>query len=233
MDLSQRLGIFVDAGLITRIPTRFQLLQGEFEMTPFVLSTDATMEDAYNRSLAAHPVVRQPALIREIGRDHFKTGSGLGMRLSSICKHLLLTWHQGFPVFDLQIIMTHPDGLDELERRAQALIAEELPSAQRLKRLARVLFPDPDAYHAQFLGEQGWIARARRFDNPSPAEVGSDFPEEFFSLANFAQYCADTFPAQPRDIGLHRVPGRLLWLAGRRAREGRDQGWADALRART
>ncbi|TNE85941.1 MAG: hypothetical protein EP330_23685 [Deltaproteobacteria bacterium] len=231
MDLQKRLQIFVDAGLVTRVPTRFQLLQGEFEMTPYVLSTDATMEDAYNDTLAAHPVLRQPALLREIGLDNLKTGSGLGMRLTSICKHLHFTWHQGFPVFDLQIIMTHPGGLDEFERRTHDLLADELPHAQRWNQLARRLFPDPAAYYGQFLGEDGWIARARRFENPSPADVGSDFPEEFFSLANFAQYCADTFPEHPSELGL-RTPGRLLWLAGRRSREGRSQGWVDQLRAR-
>ncbi|MCO4743954.1 MAG: hypothetical protein KC912_04140 [Proteobacteria bacterium] len=222
LNLDERLKIFADAGLITRIPTRFQLLQGEFEMTPFVISTDATLESAYRDTVWANPVVRQPALLREIGLDNLKTGSGLGMRLSSICKHLQLTWHQGFPVFDLQIIMTHPDGLDEFERRVEQLIEDRTPPARRQNVLARRLFPDPEAYYAQFLGEDGWIERARRFENPSPADVGSDFPEEYFSLANFAQYCADTFPERLSPL---RTPGRLAWLSTRRMREGYAMGW--------
>jgi hypothetical protein len=107
MSLASRLQVFVDAGLLARVPTRWQLLQGEIEMTPYVVSTDATAEEGYRDQLASHPLVRQLRILAHVGRDHLRTGSALGAKLESVCAHLILTYHRGMPVFDLQIIQTH------------------------------------------------------------------------------------------------------------------------------
>ena len=58
--MRERVQIFVDAGLLHSVPTRWQLLHGELEMTPYVLSTDATAETGYRNHLASRPIVRQP-----------------------------------------------------------------------------------------------------------------------------------------------------------------------------
>ncbi|HEX5058694.1 MAG TPA: hypothetical protein VFV99_05000, partial [Kofleriaceae bacterium] len=85
MSLAQRFSVFVDAGLLQRVPTRWQLLQGEIEMTPYVISTDATAEEGYRPHAFSHPLVRQLLIFSHVGRDHLRTGSALGAKLESIC----------------------------------------------------------------------------------------------------------------------------------------------------
>ena len=42
--LAARLAPFVEAGLVPRIPTAMQVRQGELQMLPYVISSDATNE---------------------------------------------------------------------------------------------------------------------------------------------------------------------------------------------
>ena len=218
MSLADRLAVFTTAGLLPRVPTRWQLLQGEIEMTPYVVSTDATAEEGYRDHLASHPLVRQVRLFAHVGRDHLRTGSALGAKLESICAHLILTFHRGMPVFDLQVVQTHPGGL----ARLRAAIAETLDRSTALGRrrraIADTLFVDPVGYLAQF---DDWIARAERFDYPPPDREGSKFPPEFFSLVALARYSEATFR---REIPM-LLPLHVARLASRRAREGGRMGW--------
>jgi hypothetical protein len=222
IDLAARLRVFTDAGLLRRIPTPWQLRQGDWEMTPYVMSTDATDEAGYTR--LGHPVLRQAVIFREIGLDHLATGSALGVQLESLCTHLALTYHQGMPVFDLQLVQTHPDGLARLRASLADLAAGSTPLGRRRRRITQLILRDPETYIGRFFGADGWLARAERFDYATPAEEGSSFPQEFFSLVGFLEYCAATFPPE-RDVSWARVPTRLLHLAGRRFREGRGFGW--------
>lgn len=221
MSLQDRLRPFLDAGLLARVPTPAQLRQGAIEMTPYVISTDATDEGGY-RPVTGHPWVRQPLIASQVGIDHFRTGSGLGARLSSLIAHLQLTYHQGMPVFDLQVVQTHPNGLDLLRAAIAdiASVAPVDPVNRRRRRIAHLILRDPDGYYARFLGDEGWIARAARFDYPAPDAEGSRFPPEFFSLVGFLDHCATAFPAEAS-----RSPARIVRLATRRFREGRGFGW--------
>jgi hypothetical protein len=225
LDLRQRLRVFLDAGLLTRLPTRWQLRQGELEMAPYVTSTDATAEEGYDGAPLGHPVLRQPLILSQVGPDHFRIGSALGCAAPSVCTHLQLTYHRGMPVFDLQVLQTHEDGLARLRRSLEELHAGGSPAAQRRLRIARLILKDAHAYHEQFLGEGGWIARAERFDYATPGAEGSAFPPEFFSLVAFLEHCASAFPATPGELGWRHLPAHLVRLAGRRFREGRGQGW--------
>jgi hypothetical protein len=225
LPLEVRVRPFLDAGLLRAVPTRWQIRLGQIEMTPYVISTDATAEEGY-RSGFGHPLVRQPIIFSQVGLDHLRTGSALGARLDSLCAHLQLTFHRGMPVFDLQAVQTHPGGLDRL---AEAIDAIRTGRAARRHAIARLILRDPDAYFARFTGADGWIERARRFDYPSAADQESDFPPEFFSLVGFLDHCTRSFPprpsADPRQVA--RAPGRLVALATRRFREGRGFGWFD------
>ena len=223
--LEDRLRVFVDAGLLTRIPTRWQLLQGEIEMTPYVVSTDATAEEGYRDHLASHPLVRQVLIFSHVGRDHLRTGSALGAKLESICAHLILTFHRGMPVFDLQVIQTHAGGLDRMREAITEALDESTPIGKRRRRIANTLLRDPLAYFEQFLTDDGWIARAARFDYPGPTDEGSKFPREFWSLVDLAAYCEASFPARPRDLAWTHYPRHVMRLASRRARDGRRIGW--------
>jgi hypothetical protein len=223
--LRDRFRVFVDAGLLAQVPTRWQLLQGEIEMTPYVVSTDATTEEGYRDHLASHPLVRQLRIFGHVGVDHLRTGSALGAKLESICAHLILTFHRGMPVFDLQVIQTHAHGLDRLRAAITETLDQSTPLGRRRHAIASTLLRDPIGYLEQFLGDRGLIARAERFEYPEPVGEGSAFPREFYSLIDLAAYCAATFPAHPRDLAPHRYPGHVIRLATRRARDGRGMGW--------
>lgn len=213
MSLESRLQIFVEAGLLDRVPTRWQLLQAEIEMTPYVVSTDATAEEGYRDHLASHPLIRQLRLFRHVGLDHLRTGSALGARLESVCAHLILTFHRGMPVFDLQVIQTHERGLEHLRSAIQQALDRSTPLGKRRRAIADVLLRDPVGYLEQLLEH---VARAERFDYPTPDVEGSSFPREFFSLVELAAYAATL----PTDYA--RLPQRVIRLASRRARE---LGW--------
>jgi hypothetical protein len=216
-DLAIRLQPFVQAGLLPALPTWWQLRQGELEMIPFVLSSDATDESRYAPWLG-HPWIRQPIILWQVGRDHLRAGSGLGTSLSSLCKHLHLTHHLGMPVYDLQLVQTHAGGLDRLERETVAVLAGSESWARRRRRVVGLLLQDPPEYLERFLGADGWIARARRFEYPAPTDEGSPFPPEFYSLASFCGYCAERFPKHPRDLGWSALPMHLASRLTRRLR---------------
>jgi hypothetical protein len=221
-ELHHRLRVFTDAGLLGNLPTRWQLLQAEVEMTPYVVSTDATTEEGYRRHVLAHPLVRQALIFAHVGRDHLRTGSALGAHVESICAHLILTFHRGMPVFDLQIIQTHAGGLDRLAAAIDETRLGSTSIGRRRRALAHRLFRDPDAYFASFAE---WIGRAARFDYPHPVDEGSAFPPEFYSLVTLAEYAATRFPARPRDLAWTQYPTHVLGLASRRFREGGGVGW--------
>lgn len=219
--LDVRLRPFLDAGLLRAVPTAWQIRLGQIEMTPYVISTDATAEEGYRRGFG-HPLVRQPLVFSQVGLDHLRTGSALGARLESLCAHLQLTYHRGMPVFDLQAVQTHAGGLDRLAAAIEKIRAGATPAGQRRRAIARLILRDPDGYFDRFLGEGGWIARAARFDYATAAEGESRFPPEFFSLVGFLDHCAARFPPRP---GWRRAPRELVSLATRRFREGRGFGW--------
>jgi hypothetical protein len=218
-DLAVRLKTFLDAGLIRRLPTRWQLLQAEIQMTPYVVSTDATNERAYHGRPFGHPLLRQPLIFSLVGLDHVRTGSGLGARLQSLCTHLHLTYHQGMPVFDLQLIQTHPDGLATLRQQTEDLFTGGTRRARHTLRMASLIMAKPLAYYEQFLGGSGFITRAEDLDYPQPADVGSRFPPEFYSLVGLVNHAASAFPADRDALDWTRVPAHLAHLATRRFRE--------------
>jgi hypothetical protein len=210
---------------MTTVPSRLQILQGELEMWPYVISTDVTDESRYAGAWLGHPLVRQPFIFSLIGRDHLRVGTGLRSKLGSIITHLHFTHHSGMPVWDLQVVQTHPDGLAQLRQRTVELLDGSSPFARRARRILPHILPEPDSYLEQFIGVQGWIARAERFEYSTAADDGSSMPEEFNSVAGFMQYCADTFPERVEEVGLLRWPGRVARLATRRFREGKGFGW--------
>lgn len=223
--LEQRLAVFTTAGLIPTIPTRYQILQGTVEMTPYVVSTDATAERHYKGARFGHSLLRQPLIFSRVGFDHLRTGPALGAKLESICKHLHFTYHEGMPVFDLQVIQTHPGGLQYLRQRTEELLANDTADARKHNRFVSKILPQAAEYYARFLGDDGWIARAEKLDYPEPNAEGSAFPPEFFSLVGFLNYCAFAFPEQRSELPWYQRPVHLAHLAGRRRREGLPMGW--------
>ncbi len=226
LDLETRLAPLRNAGRLAELPTPWQLLQAELEMAPFVISIDVTDEPFYAGAPLRHPVVRQPFIFREVGWDHLRIGTGLRSGLLPICRHLILTVHRGMPVWDLQLVHTHADGLATLRRAIEDQLADESPTARRLNRLARRLMPDPRTYHQRFVGPDGWIAQAEALDYPTADQAGATLPPEYFSLVGFLEHAQTGFPARFADVAWHRWPGRLLRLPLRLYREGGSLGWA-------
>jgi len=222
--LAARLAPFVDAGLVRKIPTTAQVKQGEFEMLPYVISSDATNEIHYVGTLLGHPVVRQPVIFSLVGLDHLEIGTGLAAKLDSVIRHIHFTYHQGMPVWDLQVIQTHERGLERLREETEALLAPKSVTHRARRALLGLILADPAPYLRLFLGDNGYIARAERFDYPKPSDEDAAFPAEFFSLVDFVNYCAETFPAH---VPLRRVPKRLVEVVSRRFREGKRIEWLD------
>jgi hypothetical protein len=227
-DLRARLAPFFDAGMLSALPTTWQIRQGELSMWAWVISTDVTDERAYDGAVLGHPLVRQLLIFPRVGYDHLRVGTGLPAKLESVCRHLHFTYHQGMPVWDLQLVHTHPGGFAHLRRRTEELLADEQPWAQSENRMLRWILPDAPAYHRQFLGPDGWIARAEAFDYPSAESMGSPMPERYTSLVSFLQWTRTALPAHVGDLPARRLPGHLVGLATERFRERGGFGWATA-----
>jgi len=218
-----RLKPFLDRGLLETVPTKFQITQGELEMWPWVISTDVTDESRYAGAPLSHPLARQPVIFAQIGWDHLRIGTGLGSKAMSAVSHLHYTFHRGMPVWDLQVLQTHPEGLDLLEQKTTELVENTTPWAKRQNRRIALLLPNASEYHRRFLGSDGWIARARAFDYPTAEQAGAPMPDSWFSVVGFMRHVI-SHPAHPRELGL-RLPLHLAQLATSRFRQGRGFGW--------
>jgi hypothetical protein len=225
LDLAERLSPLRTHDRLTVLPTPWQIFQAELEMWPFVISIDVTDEPKYSGAPLGHPVVRQPFIFREVGFDHLRIGTGLRSQLISLCRHLQLTYHRGMPAWDLQLIQTHPNGLDTLRESMQELLADESRDARRINRLARRLMPHPERYHQLYLGPDGWIARAQANAYPSAEESGALLPPEYYSLVGFLEHAQSRFPATRSDLPWVRWPWHLARLPFRILREGGSLGW--------
>lgn len=221
--LDRRLAPFRTAGRIPTLPTRWQIFQGELQMWGWVISTDVTEEARYAGALLAHPWARQPVIFATIGLDHLRIGTGMGAAPESTAAHLHYTFHRGLPVWDLQVLQTHPHGLALLREQSAQMLAEETPWARRRMKRLRWILPHPEEYLQQFLGPEGWIARAEAFDygpNPDPDAV----PDEFHSVVAFMEHCARSFPERPSEH--ERVVALdLAHHFSRRFRERGGFGW--------
>lgn len=217
-DPAVRLAVFVDAGLIEQVPTTFQLLQGQLEMAPFVLLPDAGDDDRYAGAPLGHPLLRTPLVFWEVGPDHLRIGHGLHAAAESLYRHLMFVYHEGMPAYDLQLIQTVPGGLATFRQYAQDIEDGRTPERARQRKRIDLVVPSASRYRRCFLEPGGWIDQAEALDYPGEEEVAAFLRPEFMSLIRFSNYCARTFPRQPLDLPLRRLPGHLAELASRRFR---------------
>jgi hypothetical protein len=89
--LDSRLRPFIEAGLLPDVPNPWQVLQGSFEMAPYVVIPDEDDSERYRLSPLGHPLLRTPIVLAYIGSDHFHVGSGLRAASRSIIRHLYRT----------------------------------------------------------------------------------------------------------------------------------------------
>ncbi len=217
-DPRERLRVFLDAGLIPRVPTSWQLLQGQLEMVLYVVLPDANDAARYRGARFGHPVVRQPFLLREIGIDHLRIGHGLDASPEGLFKHLNFVLHVDYPVYDLQLIQTVPDGLERFRRYTREIEDGTTPERRRQRQLARDIVPDADQYRSKLIEPRGWIDRAARLDYPPDDLQPAYLRPEFSSLVGFMNYCAARLPESSRATPVHAMPGHLARLFLRRLR---------------
>ncbi len=218
-DLSLRLGPFLARGLVKGVPTTWQLLLGQLEMAPYVVLPDAGDRARYDGAPLGNPLFRTPLIVSQIGWEHFRVGHGLHSTPETLELHLAYVFHEGMPVFDLQLVQTHADGLGRLRRMLEAIEQSSTPAGVHHRRLIDLVIPDAAAYRKNFLEPGGWIDRAAAFDYPATDEAAAFLRPEFTQLTSFVDYCIDTFEPSPRGQSPLSIARQLSDLGTRRLRE--------------
>ena len=139
--LGARLEALRASGLIDRVPTKLQIALGSLDMLRFWISPAAA--DYYASkgiSFAFHQVLRvlddPAAMIDPVG---------FFVERDAIIGHVLQVVHAN-PLYDLQLLATHPDGLDALVAQTRAIIAGTHPRQRGISAIVE----EPD-YHARLL----------------------------------------------------------------------------------
>ena len=152
--VDERLRILHEQGQLERIPTRVQLAVGALDMLRFFISPAAA--DYYRQQgirYEFHQLLRfldEPASL----------GDPLGLLSTrdGIIGHLMQVVHAN-PVYDLQLLRMFPDGMAELERQLEAMLAGTHPR----QRSIGAIVEEPD-YHGRLLAH----VRAHGSDPSAP-----------------------------------------------------------------
>jgi hypothetical protein len=200
-ELERRIGALDARGFLAAGPTRAQIFFGGLDMLRFVITPaarDYTREKGL--SFAFHQLLRildDPMSMLD--------PTGLLSDRDTIVGHLMQVVHLD-PVYDLQLIQMFPDGLEDLERQVEAMVAGTHPR----QRTIAAIVEEPD-YHERLLD---YVRRYRR-DPQTPAlrrrgqtlwadPVFAAAARTFATLPGFMAYCCSL----PRgSLGLAR---RLL-----------------------
>lgn len=217
-DLAARLRPFTERGLVTQVPTEWQLMLGQLEMAPYVVMPDAGDVRRYDGARLGHPLLRTPIVIAQIGWEHFRVGHGLHSSMEALERHLAYVFHEGMPVYDLQLVQTHAGGLGRLRAFLEQVDAAATPEHGRHRRLIDLIIPNARAYRAAFTAPGGWIDQAAAFDFPAADATPTFLRPEFTSLVRFLEYCTQTFPPSARGEPPLQVLRTVAELATRRWR---------------
>ncbi|AKF05269.1 hypothetical protein DB32_002418 [Sandaracinus amylolyticus] len=139
--LDARLSRLVALGHVERAPTRLQLVVGSIDMLRFWIEPAA--RDYYARrgiGFGLHQVLRvldDPASMVD--------PTGFLVDRDVIIGHLMQVVHAN-PAYDLQLLESHEDGLEALERQVRAMLDGTHPRARSIGAIVE----EPD-YHARLL----------------------------------------------------------------------------------
>jgi hypothetical protein len=175
--IDDRIGWFVRAGRLERVPTPWQVRMGTAVMMPITFS-ESERERARSRSTFAGQVpVRVPLQLLYAPRQVLSS-SGLELRARDIVRHLLCVYHEdAFLGYDLQLLESHVGGLELLEREAARVVDRRNALTPLLERV--VGWP---GYHARLV-ELAMRARAGEYPDPL------DLDPRFCTLLGFARFC--------------------------------------------
>lgn len=182
--IAARLGPRVEAGELEALPSPWQVRAGGFVMLPVYLSETERERRQSRRTVRGQVPVRVPLQVlynpRQIWPD-----TGISQPVHTVIKHLLSVFHEpAFLGYDLQLLASHPGGLETLRRRALEVADGRARGASWLT--AMVGGP---GYHAT-LAE--WAERASNGELPDPLDVDP----RFATLSGFARFCL-TLPDWP------------------------------------
>jgi hypothetical protein len=176
-DIDARLGWFVRAGRLERLPSPWQLRIGTTVMLPITLSESERERSRSRSTFAGQVPIRVPLQLLYSPRQLLST-SGIELRARDIVRHLLCVYHEdAFLGYDLQLLESHDGGLELLESEANQVVEGRNRISSILQRV--VGWP---GYHA---GLVELAARARAGEYPDPL----DLDPRFCTLLGFAQFC--------------------------------------------
>lgn len=194
----ERVQPFVDARILKtdQVPTRHQVRMAAFRMVPDVISPYDDEPLRYGGTeLGPYPVKRFLHILREIGIGQADSTAGFAICLNAVAKHTLLTLHPGVnPVYDLQLMQTHPGGLDYFEELTKRVYGREDDEAKRISSLAERIIPNPMIYHRRMFD---FIAQAREFEYPTDQLRSDDVKREYFNLLSFLRHAKVSYPEEP------------------------------------
>jgi len=186
-----RLGFFVKHGYLDALPTSWQVKVGWMAMLPITLSESDRERKRSRRTWMGQIPVRVPLQILYNPRQ-LNVGTGLANGARTIVRHLLSVYHEdAFLGYDLQLLQSHPGGLEHLRREAERVAAGATIWAPYLKRL--VGWP---GYHA---GLVTLAEAAEDFEYPDPL----DLDPRFASLVGFSKFCLE-MPTWP-ELGFYGI----------------------------
>lgn len=186
--LRERLGFFVDAGLLAAVPSAWQVRVGWLAMLPVTLS-ESERERTRSRSTWLGQIPIRVPLQTLYSPPQALAETGLYEPAEPIVRHLLSVYHEdAFLGYDLQLLQSHAGGLALLRRRASEVASSRRWVARGLRQL--VAWP---GYHA---GLVALAERAERFDYPDPL----DLDRRFVTLVGFAAFCLSLPDWPPREF---------------------------------
>lgn len=193
-EIDRRFARLEELGLIRSRPTAAQLFFGGIDMLRFLIEPGA--RDYYRQkgiSFGFHQLLRvldDPVSMID--------ATGFLSDRDTIIGHLMQVVHLN-PIYDVQLLEMFPDGLDELERQLEQMIAGTHPRSGTIGAIVE----DP-AYHGRLLD---YVRRIRR-DPAAPPPVRQEqtlrsdprfaaAERTFATLPSFIDYCL----ALPADLG--------------------------------
>jgi hypothetical protein len=199
--LEKRLQVFTRGAdpVIPIVPSWDQIRLGSAEMASAVFFPDKTDTERYKEAvLGRKKLGRTIALIKELGWDHLRVGSGLGSPRYHVAFHINYVYHDGGnPVYDMQLQQTHENGLDYLWTVTHLMQHSTDSGWRRRRAFANSIVPRASEYREKLLDlNKGWTVKADQlvYDGEMYAE---EHKEAYKSLVDFMNHCAKTFPREP------------------------------------
>jgi hypothetical protein len=185
-EIPARLGRLRDRGYVEHAPTRAQIAFGGLDMLRFVIEPAA--RDYYQHkgiSFGLHQLLRvldDPVSMID--------PTGLLSARDTIIGHVMQVVHLN-PVYDLQLLESFSDGLDELESQVRAMIDGTHPRHSTIS----AIIEDP-SYHARLLGyveayrrDRGTAPPVREEQSLRADPVFAIAEKQFATLPGFLRYC--------------------------------------------